>query len=78
MVHVNCAAIYGVVSMRFVGVCYALGVLEQCFGSVKAMLLRVQEQCFGDARAMLWGCKSNALRVQGQCFEDTRAMLWLY
>ena len=53
MVHVNCAAIYGVVSIRFIGVCYALGVLEQCFGSVEAMLLGVQEQCFEGARAML-------------------------
>ena len=75
MVHVNCAAIYGVVSMRFIGVYNALGVLEQCFGSAGAMLLGVQEQCFGGARAMLWGRKSNALRVQEQCFEGLRAML---
>ena len=71
MAHVNCAAIYCVVPMRFVSVCNALGVLEQCFWSVGAMLLerwsnalRVQEQCFWSAEAMLWGCKSNALRVQ--------------
>ncbi len=68
MAHVNCAAIYGVVSMRFVGVCYA-------FGRAGAMLWERWSNAFGGARAMLWGCKSNALGVQEQCSENVRAML---
>ena len=53
MVHVNFAAIYGVVFMRFVSVCYALGMLEQCFWGCKSNALGMQEQCFEDARVML-------------------------